>query len=169
MSPEVRNDVASRMNGDHHDAIERCITKLYAHDVNADVPELIDTFWVEYKHFKNKSGKFGNIARWHSADVATGKSYLWHEKYSLPHTKVLGHVACRTTSKLLGIGSAERSWGDVKHLKSGKRSHLGAESTERQSVLYTTARINEARINRVAREKIDASGMKAMWGDDDIK
>ena len=40
--------------------------------------------------------------------------HLWHKKYSLPSTKVLGFVAFRVTSKILGIGSAERSWGYVK-------------------------------------------------------
>ena len=41
-------------------------------------------------------------------------------KYSLPFTKVLGFVACRVTSKVLGIGAADRSWGDVKTIKFGK-------------------------------------------------
>ena len=35
-------------------------------------------------------------------------------------TKVLGFVACRVTSKVLGIGAAESSWGDVKTIKYGK-------------------------------------------------
>ena len=42
-----------------------------------------------------------------------GNSHLWHQKYSLPSTKVLSSVACRVTSEIPGIGSAERSWGDV--------------------------------------------------------
>ena len=41
------------------------------------------------------------------------KVILWHQKYLLPLTKVLGFVACRVISKVLGIGEAERSWGDV--------------------------------------------------------
>ena len=46
--------------------------------------------------------------------ISDGNSHIWHHKYSLPSTKVIGFVACRVTSQILGIGSAERSWGDVK-------------------------------------------------------
>ena len=35
--------------------------------------------------------------------------------------------------------------------------------------MYTTARINEARLKQVAMEKIDAVGKDSMWGDDDVK
>ncbi|KAL7530156.1 hypothetical protein ACHAXR_005436, partial [Thalassiosira sp. AJA248-18] len=165
---DVRKDVATRMTGADRDAIERYITKLYAHDVEANVPKVIDDFWTEFKHWRSKTGMFSNIGRWQSPDALAGKSWLWHEKYSLPHTSVLGKVGCRSTSKLLGIGSAERSWGDVKHLKTNKRSHLSAEKTEMQAILYSTARVNEARIKRDAMEKIDARGAGAMWGDDDV-
>ena len=46
---------------------------------------------------------------------------------------------CRLTSKNIGIGSAERSWGDVKTIKSGNRSALGSENSEKQSIVYTSA------------------------------
>jgi hypothetical protein len=39
----------------------------------------------------------------------------------------LGAFACIVCSKLLGIGSAERSWGGVKHLKTNKRSHIPSQ------------------------------------------
>jgi hypothetical protein len=42
----------------------------------------------------------------------------------------MGHVACRVTSKVLGIGAEERSWGDVKQLKNDKRSHLSIDAIE---------------------------------------
>ena len=34
---------------------------------------------------------------WNSKDITDGNSHLWHHKYSLPSTKVLGFVACRVT------------------------------------------------------------------------
>ncbi len=70
--------------------------------------EIMDTFWNEFKAFQNCTQPY------HSSDCVTGKSYLWHDKYSLPYTVVLGFVGCRVTSKLCGIGPAERSWGGVK-------------------------------------------------------
>ena len=76
------------------------------------------------------------MSRWASSDCVSGKSYLWHEKSSLPYTVVLGDVGCPVTSKLCGIGPAERSWGGVKKIKDGVQSHLlGGESTERRSVI----------------------------------
>ena len=47
-------------------------------------------------------------------------------KYSLTSIKIIDFVACRVTSKILGILSSECSWGDVKTIKSGKRSALGS-------------------------------------------
>ena len=35
--------------------------------------------------------------------------------------------------------------------------------------MYTTARINEARLKQVAMENIDAVGKDSMWVDDDVK
>ena len=69
-------------------------------------------------------------------------------KYSLPSTKVIDFVACRVTSKILGIGSAEHSWGDVKTIKLGKISALGSDISDTHSILYTYAFIEEASIGR---------------------
>ena len=85
---------------------------------------------------------------WNSKDTTDGNSNLRHQKYSLTYTTVLGFVACRVTSKIPGIGSAERSWGDVKTIKSGTRSAPGSDISEKQSIVYTSACIEEERIGR---------------------
>ena len=80
-----------------------------------------DVFWTEYTAFDNKVGSYDyDESIWKSKDISDGNSHLWNQKYSLPFTKVLGFVACRVTSKFLGIGAEERSWGEVKTIKSGK-------------------------------------------------
>ena len=71
---------------------------------------------------------------------------------------MLGFVACRVTSKLCGIGPAERSWGGVKQIKTGQRSHLSGESTEKRSIIYILSKVEQARIYRNKMEKIDAIG-----------
>ena len=81
----------------------------------------------------------------------------------------VGHVGCRTTSKITGIGPGKRAWGDVKNLKTSKRVCLSGDRNEKQAILYTTARINEARLKQVSMEKIDTVGKDSMWGDDDVK
>ena len=57
-------------------------------------------------------------------------------------------VLCRVTSKVLWIGAAERSWGDVKTIKSGKRSDIISYVSEKQNIVYTSAGIESARIEQ---------------------
>jgi len=132
------------MRGEHRDAIERVIRRLHAAPCANSHPdivrmteaEIIDTFWNEFKAFQNCDRPYHEAHKWAVLDIIAGTSYLWHEKYSIPYTTVLGYVACRVTSKLCGIGPAERSWGGVKQIKTGQRSHLSSESTEKRSINY---------------------------------
>ena len=102
--PEVRVDVADRMEGHHREAIERVITRFYYNDPR-DIAVIINEFWKQFKHWQKKTGKYGlNEGRWHLPEVNLGASYIWHELYSLPYYKILGEVACRTTSKITDIG-----------------------------------------------------------------
>ena len=47
-------------------------------------------------------------------------------------------LAYRVTLKMLVIGSAECSWGEVKSIKSGNTSALGSEISEKLSIVYTS-------------------------------
>ena len=93
---------------------------------NTDMPAIITTFWKEYKQFRNKDPPFNAPHWWNSPLIDKGECYLWHEMYSLPHTDVLGVLAYRSTSKVLGIGLAERAWEATKHIKSA-RSAIGGK------------------------------------------
>jgi hypothetical protein len=169
-------DVRDQFFGEHHDAIEKVVTCLHVppcpnpkSTVLAMLPhKIIDTFWNEFKAFQNCIQPYHNMSHWASSDYVSGKSYLWHEKYSLPYTVVLGYVGHRVTSKLCRIGPAKRSWGGVKQIKDGVRSHPGGESTEKRSVIYITSKIQEARMCQHQMEKLDATGPDAMFGDEDI-
>jgi len=174
--PEVRKDVAARLTGTHRDAIEDVVRRLHLTPCPNTHPnisrmttaDIIDTFWNEFKSFQQCTHPFAEPSRWATVDVTQGNSFLWHEKYSLPYTTVLGFVGCRVTSKLCGIGAAERSWGGVKNIKTGKRSHMSGESTEKRSILYVSAKIQQSRIMCDRFEKLDATENNAMFGDDDI-
>ena len=75
-------------------------------------------FGTEYTDFDNKIGSFDDDKFiWKTKDIKDGNSHLWHQKYQLLCTKVLGFVACRVTSKVLGIGAAKRSCSDVKYFR----------------------------------------------------
>ena len=86
----------------------------------------------------------------------------------MPSTKVLGFVACRVTSKILGILSAERSWVDVKTIKSGKISALASGISEKQSIVYKSACTEESRIGRTLSHTDSKYGSHIhSWNDED--
>ena len=116
------------------------IKSLFDVSTEKELHETLDMFWRQYTTFNHKNDPFDiNEFIWNSKDISDGNSHIWHKKYSLPSTKVFGFLAFRVTSKIHGIGSAERSWGDVKIIKSGKRSDHGSEISEKQSIMYKYA------------------------------
>jgi len=104
-------------------------------------------FWEEYEHFTSKTGPYGGCDHiWVSQDIIQGKSYMWHTKNSIGWTECLGQFACIVTSKSLGIGSAERNWGDVKYAKNNKHSHLFADRTKKQAIIFGADCASHARM-----------------------
>lgn len=94
--------------------------------------------------------------------------HIWHKKNSYCQTKVLGKVACIVTSKILGIGSAERAWGDVKHLKTNKRAHLGAETIKMQSTLFGAHCSEKANFRKMAKAAPGSDPIQA-WNEEDLE
>ena len=84
------------------------VKTLFSVSTEKELHGALDTFLREYNFFNHKNDPFdSNDFIWNSKDITDGNSHLWHQKYSLTSTKVLGFVACRVTSKILGIGSAD--------------------------------------------------------------
>ena len=71
------------------------------------------------------------------------KSYMWHDMYENPFTKVLGLVGCQVTSKFLFIGPSESNWKDYMHVKCDQRSRLQSESSNNQYILYGAAKMHK--------------------------
>ena len=68
---------------------------------------------------------------------------------------------------MLGIGSAEHSWGDVKTIKSGNISALGSEISNKQIIVYISACIKEARIGRILYQIDSKDGSHShSWNDE---
>ncbi len=78
-------------------------------------------------NFTNKRGMSAGDNIWIMAVDEHAKAYQWHFKYFLPTTKVLGKLACLVLSKILGIGTAERNWKQVKAVKSSQRVNTGID------------------------------------------
>ena len=97
-----------------------------------------DLFWTEYSLFDNKDGSFDcdEFIR-KNKDIIDGNSHLWHQKFSLPCTRVHDFVLCRDTSKYPGIGAAEHSWGDVKIIKFGKIYAISRDLSWKHIIVYT--------------------------------
>jgi hypothetical protein len=76
-------------------------------------------------------------------------------------------LACRVTSKILGIGSAERAWGDVKHLKTNKRSHISADRVKKQATIYGTHCVSLANMARAYKSE-DKSKPYKFWTEEDM-
>ena len=132
--------------------------------------EMIKTFWDEFEEFSSKLGSFANKEHiWHSKDIMEGRTHFWHKKNTLQQTEIFGKFACRVTSKILGIGSAERNWGDVKHLKTDKRSHLSPERTAKQATIYGASCVEIALIKKKEAEVNIYSQPFQTWHDEDFE
>lgn len=133
---------------------------------------MINKFWSEHEDFHDKKGKFGNrehIYKNH-VDIISGRSHIWHKKESVRYTDLFGKFAARVCSKILGIGSAERAWGDVKHLKTNKRSHLSGDRIKKQATIYGASCMFEATTKREIPTKYEYDSSwkpSRYWTEDD--
>ena len=130
--PHIRKYAKDHSDSDHRKQVNNIIKTLFSGASEEKMNVTLDVFCTEYTVFDNKFGSYyADEFIWKRKDISDGNSHLWHQKYSLTFTKVLGFVACRVTSKVLGIGAAERSWGDVKTIKSGKISAISSDVSEK--------------------------------------
>jgi hypothetical protein len=154
----------------HDDAAERLITKLLldgslvGEQCNVVRAKLIDTFYTEYGDFIHKRNAFARDHIWITAQDPNLKAFRWHQKYSLTVTKVLGQLACLVLSKILGIGTAERNWKQVKAVKSGQRVNTTMDKTMKQVLIY--AQYQQARAHAKTNNRATAG---KLWDEGDFE
>lgn len=166
--PEVHNDMAENAQGAHYEAAEQVLRKLFHNLTEGEWRKKCDKFRMEHREFRNKVGKFSSQNKmWEAQTLVDGNAHLWHDCYSVGITEVLGWFACRVTSKILGIGNAERCWGGVKQIKDGKRKHLGSNSTKKQSTIFVKTSIDEAKIKKTYKKRNLKNIIE--WDDADIE
>ena len=61
----------------------------------------------------------------------------WHQNYSLLFMDVLGKLVCLVRSKILGIGTAERNWKQVKAVKVGQWTNTSTTKAKHQLMIYS--------------------------------
>jgi hypothetical protein len=147
--------------------VPKCRTQAEADELGDDMK---NSFWDEWEQFSSRTGCYEERYKWASHDITNNRSHFWHKKHSIHCTQVLGRLACIVTSKICGIGNAERQWRDVKQLKQGQRSHLSSRAVRMQATLYGDHCSKEAAIRK--ERIIDANGHSAkgmcIWEDDDL-
>ena len=73
-----------------------------------------------------------------------------------------------SSKNILGIGSYELSWGDVKKIKSGKIYFITSYIQEKQSIVYTPTCIESVCIGRNdSGRNLNACHWRHIWNDDD--
>jgi len=87
----------------------------------------------------------------------------WHAKYSIETTEVLGRLACLVLSKILGIGSAERNWKQVKKFKKEDHTKTGVDKTTKQVLFFSQHQIMHGALRRTA---LSMAGK--LWDDNDF-
>ena len=93
---------------------------------------------------------------------------MWNKNYHLACTKVIGFVACRVISKIIGIGSSGISWGDVRTIKSGKRSIIRSDVSDKHIIVYISICIESDRNGKTGYESnINGCHTRHIWNDHD--
>jgi hypothetical protein len=89
------NDVRDTDTSERREAVEHVTEGLYdGLGFKSDSADnLCDTFWSEWTGFINHMGKFSSKRMWNSWPAIKVESYIWHERYSLKVTNVIGYVA----------------------------------------------------------------------------
>ena len=168
-NPTIMEHAVNNKDQIHDDAAERLITKLLlnpdlvGYDKTVERAKLIDTFMEEYGDFTSRRGIFAKENIWIIAADESTKGYRWHYKYSYHQTKVLGKLACLVLSKILGIGTAERNWKQVKAVKSGQRVNTSIEKTTKQVLVYAQYQQMRAQARQ---NKLSSAGK--LWDDSDF-
>jgi hypothetical protein len=168
-NPTIMEHAVEHKSLQHDEAAERLITKLLldpalvGDERKVQRARLIDSFMDEYSDFTNRRGMFARDNIWIMAADSETKAYKWHYKYSYHQTKVLGRLACLVLSKILGIGTAERNWKQVKAVKSGQRVNTTIDRTRKQVLIYAQYQQMRAQARMT---RLSSAGK--LWDDDDF-
>jgi len=162
-------EAAEKHTADHKAAVARLIEKLFVDPLlvgQARVAKramLINTFWLEYSDFTLRLGRFRSEDMWFIAAMPDQAAHTWHKTYSVGCTVILGRLGCIVCSKILGIGTAERNWKQIKAVKTGQRAALGAEKCKKQALIYGRYQHQRAKVKYA---RLSSAGK--LWNDEDF-
>ena len=115
-NPVIMKDASGNNTEEHNKAIKRMISNLfidYSLVGQAWVEardDLVDSFWNEYSDLNLRTKNVYSPVIWDISEFPGTLAREWYNNSSVVLKKVLRNLACIVTSKILGIGSAERHW-----------------------------------------------------------
>ena len=170
-NPVIQQHVKDNPDPEDRLAVECLLVKLFVTDYVQDDEEseqkkaaVLDKFWDEYGEFANHTGMFKGRHIWISAEHQGTFAHKWHERYSYPYTEYLGKLACRVTSKVMGIGEAERIWKAVKKIRVGQRGSLTPEKAKKQAIIAASYSMEKSKARR---QRYNTAGR--LWTDEDFE
>ena len=169
-NPVIMSHAIKHKKFAHEEAAERLIVKLLLNPIlvgnmrENEKARLIDKFHEEFGDFTGRRGRFNRVHIWITAADPSQQAFRWHQKYSLQSTEVLGRLACLVTSKILGIGTAERNWKQIKAVKTGQRANTGVEKCKKQVMIYSQY---QAMRGQLRTTRLSCAGK--LWDDDDFQ
>ena len=161
IDPVIYEDAKKNMSPNDEASLRRTAEKLFKHLNPETIDRHVNKCMEDFQNFRNKLGIFANPNWWASEYCTKGQSHLWHATFPHEHCRDFAFVACRVTSKTLGIGSCERQWADIEECQKARRSHISSKKLEKQSVLYGRHCLE------VARDKKEVQG-EHYWGPEDL-
>ena len=167
---QIMEQVKDGYNQHDMDACENLVVKLFvpSHIIGLErvntKAELVDCFWKEWEHFTNKTGVFNKGHIWKLTENSDFVAHVWYKRYVLKSTRVLGRLGCLVLSKIVGIGSAERSWKVTKSVLTPKRNRLNSISTKKQSTI-----VGEHQQDKSVRRRERDSRVGKIWCENDFK
>ncbi len=145
-NPKIMAHCAGNKSSLHVDTVDCFIEKLILDQMmvgtkcREKLADLIDKFKDEYGEFMSQRGRFCKDNIWMVAAKQDTEGFRWHTKYSIETTEVLRMLACLVLSKkILGIGTAERNWKQVKKAKKGDCTKTGIDKTTKQVLIFFAA------------------------------
>ena len=109
--PHICKDAKDHSDSNNSKQVNNAIIPLFRGLHEDEMDFIRDIFWTEYTEFYNNNGSFDRYDFiWKIKEIIDGNSHLWHQKYSLPCTNVLGFAECIVTSK---VGPAPSKRGNL--------------------------------------------------------
>jgi len=155
-NPKIMAHCAINKSSLHVNAADHLIEKLILDPMlvgtkrREKLADLIDKFKDEYGEFTSQQGRFAKDNIRMVAAKQETEGFHWHAKYSIETTEVLGRLACLVLSKILGIGTAERNWKQLKKVKKGDRAKTGIEKTTKQVLIFSQHQMMCGALRRTA-------------------